>query len=387
MISYVLRRLGFALFVLWGVSTITFFLTHIELLNTPLEAVRTRGPLASPDVREALKEAFGWNLDTPFQLGMGDPARLLLGQHGDRNTVAELQRQLGLDRSAWEQYKGFYIGYDPRTEPEKKDDPHDKANKVRLGILRGDLGKSFKTRQPCWDMIWSRLPNTAMLALGAIFVAVLFGMTAGIMGAVWQDGWIDRIAMSGAILGLSAPIYLVGLVLILLFVKKLGLVPGVGMEESLAPLVQVWLPGLLVEWRVPVFLILPAIALGLRPASNLARMTRSSMLEVIRQDYVRTARAKGLAESRVVLVHALKNALIPVVTILGLELAGLLTGAVLTESVFAWPGLGRLTVQALRDLDLPLIQATVVFVAFFFVLSNLVVDLTYAFLDPRIRLK
>ncbi len=386
MIAYTLRRLVFAAFVIWGVATITFLLTHIDVLEAPVNWVRESPPFSWPAVREDFRIALGMDLSKPVHFGMGDPARLLLGQHGDVNTVAEIRRDLGLDQPLWVQYKTFLVGHDPRSAAERAADPQDKAHRVRYGLLRGDLGVSFKTRQPALDRILQYLPKTAMLAVAAMLVAVVVGVSAGVMGAVWQDRLIDRFAMTGAILGLSAPIYLVGLILILVFVKRLGWIPGVGLEESLAPLLQIWLPGMLVEWRVPVYLILPSIALGLRPASNLARMTRSSMLEVIRQDFVRTARAKGLPESRVVLVHALKNALIPVVTVIGLELAGLLTGAVLTETVFAWPGLGRLAVQALRDLDLPMIQATVVFIALFFVISNLIVDLLYAWLDPRIRL-
>jgi peptide/nickel transport system permease protein len=353
-----------AVFVLWGVATLCFLLTHIDALNSPLNRLKEVWPLTTPSLRRTVQDYLKKDLSKDFQMGMGDPARIMLGQHGDVNTVEAIRAELGLDEPLWKQY-GKFLG----------------------GLLTGDLGTSYKTRKPTLELILDRLPNTAALALAAMFLATLLGVTAGIAAAVWQDSWIDRAAMSGAILGLSAPIYLVGLVLILLFVKKFSWIQGVGMDQSLASILQIHFPGLLVEMRLPTYLLLPALALGFRPASNLARMTRSSMLEVIRQDYIRTARAKGLTEMRVILVHALKNALIPVVTVLGLEMASLLTGAVLTESVFAWPGLGRLTVQALRDLDLPLIQASVIFIALFFVVANLVVDLSYALLDPRVRLQ
>ena len=364
MLQYVTRRLLMAVFVLWGVATICFMLTHVDALNHPMNRLKEVWPLSSPGVRQVVREHLGKDLAEDFQMGMGDPARIMLGQHGDVNTVAAIRAELGLDDPLWKQYRDF-LG----------------------GLLVGDMGTSYKTRKPTLTLIRERMPATAALALAAMLVAILLGVSAGILAAVYQDGLVDRLAMSGAILGLSAPIYLVGLVLILLFVRKLGWITGVGMDDSLTSLLQLRGLGLVVEMRIPFYIVLPAIALGVRPASNLARMTRSSMLEVIRQDYIRTARAKGLPESRVVLVHALKNAMIPVITVLGLEMAGLLTGAVLTESVFAWPGLGRLTVTALRDLDLPLIQACVIFIALFFVVANLLVDLTYAILDPRIRLE
>lgn len=364
MIAYVLRRLFLAVFVVWGVATISFLVTHIDELNGPLNWIRESAPFAGAGFRAQVRDATGVDLSKPFMLGMGDPARIMLGQHQDARTLGEIRRKLGLDDPLWVQYTRF-LG----------------------GLCRGDLGTSFKTRKPTLEMILDRLPNTLILAVAAILVAVGVGVAAGIVAAVYQDSWIDRMAMGIAVAGLSAPIYLVGLIMILVFVKKLGWIPGVGMEASLSSLVQVRALGWLFEAPLPTYLVLPALALGVRPGSNLARTTRSAMLEVIRQDYVRTARAKGLPETSVVLGHALANAMIPIVTIIGLELAGLLTGAVLTESVFAWPGLGRLTVQALRDLDLPLIQAAVIFIACCFVLANLAVDLLYAWLDPRIRLE
>lgn len=363
MIQYTLRRLAMAVFVIWGVATLCFLLTHIDALNGPLNRLKERAPFNHPEFRKVFRETFQKDLAEDFQMGMGDPARLMLGQHGDVNTAAQIRAQLGLDKPLSEQYLTYM-----------------------KGLLVLDLGTSFKTRKPTLELILERLGNTAKLAVAAIFVAIFLGIGAGISAAVWQNSFLDRAAMFTSILGLSAPIYLVGLVLILLCVKKLGVIEGVGMDPSMISFLSFEAFGLMFEVPLETYLILPALALGVRPASNLARMTRSSMLEVIRQDYIRTARAKGLHEWWVVMRHALKNALIPVITILGLEMASLLTGAVLTESVFAWPGLGRLMVQALRDLDLPLIQANVIFIALFFVISNLLVDLTYAYLDPRIRL-
>ena len=396
MIQYTLRRLIFAVFVLWGVATICFMLTHIDALNAPLNVVREWVLEHRPEVRGVFLKSFGKDLREPFQMGMGDPARIMLGQHGDVNTIAEIREELGLNRPLWKQYVVFFVGEErwlavdfvplwPYFFP--PDRGLAKGESAELGLLRYDLGTSYKTRQPCLRMILDKLGNTVQLALAAMLLGVTLGVTAGITAAVFQDTWIDRTAMGLSILGLSAPIYLVGLILILVFINNLEWVPGVGKDDSLAWMLQLQVLAWIVEVKLPIQLVLPALALGVRPASNLARMTRSSMLEVIRQDYIRTARAKGLPESTVILKHAMKNALIPVVTIIGLEMAGLLTGAVLTETVFAWPGLGRLTVTALRDLDLPLIQGTVIFIALFFVISNLIVDLTYAFLDPRIRLK
>ncbi|MGB9810662.1 MAG: ABC transporter permease, partial [Dictyoglomus turgidum] len=236
-------------------------------------------------------------------------------------------------------------------------------------IVRLDFGRSFKTNIPVIVSIGERLQATAVLAFFAFIIAVFLGVTAGIISAVRQYSLFDYTAMVVALLGVSAPVYWVGIILLLIFGFNLG-----------------WLPlgGYISEYGIKA-VILPAITLGTRPAAYFARLSRSSMLEVIRQEYITTARAKGLPESKVIFKHALRNALIPVVTYAGMVVGDLLTGAVLTETIFAWPGIGRLVVQAILDRDLPVLQGGVIVIALIYILANLIVDLSYALIDPRIR--
>jgi ABC-type dipeptide/oligopeptide/nickel transport system permease component len=235
-------------------------------------------------------------------------------------------------------------------------------------VLRGDLGNSYITGRPIIADIAERFPKTLQLAAAAMVLAALAGITIGVLSARHPDGWTDRFAMVGAYLGISFPVYWVGLLLIFLFAVTLRWLPPSGYG------------GL-------VFLILPAVTLGSRSIAFLARMTRSAMLEVLSSDFVRTARAKGLPERSVVGHHALRNALIPVLTVLGLDFGYYLTGSILTETVFSWPGLGRYVVNAIARRDLPAIQGTVLFLSVVFVMVNLVTDLLYAKADPRVRVE
>ena len=212
-----------------------------------------------------------------------------------------------------------------------------------------------------------RMPVTFKLAF-AMLVAVLVGVPLGIISAVKQYSWFDYGAMLFAILGISAPVFWVALLSVVLFCVKLGWIPGTGTGDGEL-----------------IYYVLPSIVLGLRPGALIARLTRSSMLEIVRQDYIRTARAKGLSEKVVIFRHALRNALIPVVTIIGIEIASLLSGVVITEQTFSLPGLGRLSVEALINRDFPVIRGVVLFMAFIFVLANLIVDLSYPLFDPRIK--
>jgi peptide/nickel transport system permease protein len=281
-----------------------------------------------------------------FFIAPGDPARLIAGQRADTETLARIRSTWGLDKPLPIQYLLF------------------------LGrIVRLDFGRSFKTNIPVIESIGERLQATAILALFAFLIAILIGVTAGIISAVKQYSIFDYSAMVIALLGVSAPVYWVGIILLLIFGFNLG-----------------WLPlgGYVTEYGLKA-VILPAITLGTRPAAYFARLTRSSMLEVIRQEYILTARAKGVSESKIIFKHALRNALIPVVTYAGMVVGDLLTGAVLTETIFAWPGIGRLVVQAIFDRDLPVLQGGVIVIAFIYILANLVVDLSYALIDPRIR--
>jgi len=281
-----------------------------------------------------------------FFIAPGDPARLIAGQRADEETILRIRSNWGLDKPLPVQYFLFL-----------------------KRLIKLDFGRSFKTNIPVIQSIKEKLTATAILALFSFIISVLLGVTAGIISAVKQYSFFDYSAMVIALLGVSAPVYWVGIILLLVFGFRLG-----------------WLPlgGYITEYGISA-VILPAITLGTRPAAYFARLARSSMLEVIRQEYIVTARAKGLPESKVIFKHALRNALIPVVTYAGMVVGDLLTGAVLTETIFAWPGIGRLVVQAIFDRDLPVLQGGVIVIALIYIIANLVVDLSYALIDPRIR--
>ncbi len=233
--------------------------------------------------------------------------------------------------------------------------------------LTGDLGISYRTDQPVLRSVLERFPATAKLAGAALAVAVLLGVPMGIVAALRQNTVLDALSIMLATVGVSMPNFWLGLLMIYVLAVHLRWVPPSGYGSAIP------------------YLIMPALTLGLGLSAVIARLTRSSMLEVVRQDYVRTARAKGLAEPRVILAHALRNAAIPIVTIVGVQLSGLLSGAVITERVFSWPGVGRLLVDSISVRDLPMAQGCVLFIAAVFIGLNLVVDLSYAWLDPRIR--
>jgi len=277
----------------------------------------------------------------------GDPARLLMGQHGDEKTLASIRHELGLDRPIYVQY-GKFIGR----------------------LARGNLGVSYRQRRPVAEIIRERFPATAKLAVASMVIAVIFGIAAGIIAAVNRNTVLDWLVMVFSLTGISMPVFWLGMMLILVFAAGLGWLPvgGYGRSGDLR------------------HIILPALSLAAVSVGYIARMMRSSMLEVIGKDYIRTARAKGLSSRAVILRHALRNAFIPVITIIGINFASLLGGAVATETVFAWPGLGRATVDAIKVRYLPVVEGCVMFLAFLFVIANLLVDLSYAWLDPRIRL-
>jgi len=258
-------------------------------------------------------------------------------------TIELIRERLGLNRSLPEQFVRF-VG----------------------GVARGDLGRSTRSNRLVTADLADFFPNTIELALGAIFVALLLGIPAGIIAALRPNSPIDLAVMIGALIGVSMPVFWFGLLAILIFSVELGWFPVAG-RGSLR------------------HLVLPAITLGISSMAIIARMTRSSMLEVLNQDYIRTARAKGLFDRGVVLKHALRNALVPVVTVVGLQFGALLAGAVITETVFTWPGIGRLLVESIRARDYPVVQGAVLLIATTFIVVNLVVDLVYGFIDPRIR--
>lgn len=304
MARYLLRRLLLTVPVLLGVATLVFALIHLV---------------------------------------PGDPAQAMLGDGASQEEILKLRQSLGLDRPLLSQYKSFLFG-----------------------VVRGDLGRSFRNNAPVTAQIRERFPNTAVLALAAMLVAMLFAIPLGIVAAVYKGRFVDHAAMTLALVGISMPNFWLGPLLAILFSVRLGWLPVSG-TGSVA------------------HLILPAVTLGAALSAILARMTRASLLEELRELYVLAARARGLSGSRAVLRHAFRNSLIPIVTIIGLQFGAVLTGTIITETIFAWPGVGRLLIQAINFRDYPLIQGCILFISVTYVAMNLLTDLTYGYLDPRIR--
>lgn len=273
----------------------------------------------------------------------GDPVMEMVGERADSATIAQLRKQLHLDEPRPKQFAAY-----------------------ASGVIHGDLGTSFITGRPIARDIAERFPKTLELACAAMLLAVVLGISVGVVTAAYPGGWLDRLTLAFTYLGISFPVYWVGLILILVFAMILRWLPPSG-TGGLA------------------FLVLPAFALGTRSIAFLARMTRSAMLEVLGSDYIRTARAKGLPRTAVLARHALRNALIPVVTVIGLDFGSYLTGSILTETVFSWPGLGRYVVNAISKRDLPAIQGSILFLSVVFVVVNIIADLTYAATDPRVE--
>lgn len=281
----------------------------------------------------------------------GDPVRLLLGEEPDPQVAAEVRRNLGLDRPLAVQYGGWL-----------------------WGLLRGDLGRSIKDGTPVGRLIWEKLPTTVELSLLAMGVALAIGLPAGMLAAVRRGSWLDGLVTAGSLAGVSVPNFFLGIMLIYFFSLRLGWIPPSGYVEPWVDLK-----------RNLLLMVLPAVTLGTALAGALARFTRNSLLEVLSQDYIRTAEAKGLAFSRVLGKHALRNAAIPILTVMGLQLGGLLGGAVVTEQIFSIPGFGRLVVDAVLTRDFTVLQGVVLMSALLVFLVNLAVDLLYALVDPRIR--
>ena len=330
--TYLLRRLLVAIPTLLGVSLVVFLMLH------------TAG---------------------------GDAAEVTLGSKADPASLAKLRHEMGLDRPLPVQY-GDFLAH----------------------AVRGDLGRSYRSNTPVTEEVLGRLPATIELALAAMLLAVVVGIAFGTMAAVRRGSWLDYSTTVGALLGVSVPTFWLGLILIIVFGLWLRWLPisgrvnpRLGADPSAPFLVaSSFLHG---NWVVGkdalAHLVLPALTLAAWPAAIIARMTQATLLEALGQDYVRTARAKGLGERAVVAGHAAKNALLPVLTVIGLEFGTLLDGAVVTEKVFSWPGLGQLTVNAIGARDYQLVQGVVLLLATMFVLLNLLTDLLYAWLDPRIR--
>ncbi len=301
----------------------------------------------------------------------GDPVLIALGEHATPEAIDRLRAELDLDEPLPLQF----IKYMGR-------------------VMRGDLGRSIQNNERVIVELGTRFPATIELTFAAMLIASVVGIATGVVAAARQNSWFDGASMFVALFGFSMPIFWLGIMLILLFAWYLGWFPISGRLDytiELTRLTNFYLVDALLSGNWEAFgnalrhLVLPAVTLSTVALAIIARMTRSSLLEVLRQDYVRTARAKGLGEVRVISRHALKNAFIPVVTVIGLNVGSLLGGAILTETIFAWPGVGRLVVDAIFARDYPVVQGAVLVIALVFVVVNLLVDLSYAYLDPRIR--
>ncbi len=291
-----------------------------------------------------------------YVLPTADPALLRAGRNPNPEVIAQIREQLGLDRPWYVQYGAYMSDL----------------------VLHFDLGYSYQTNEAVKTTLFERLPATVSLAFGAMVVWLTAGIAVGVISATRPGSLLDRMAMGGALVAVSAPVYWLGLVALYLFAEDIGLFPILPGQNSYVPLTDdpgAWFASLLLPWFV----------LAATYAAIYARLLRSTMIETLSQDYIRTARAKGLRPRRVVLRHGLRSAITPIVTTAGLDLGVVLGGAILTESVFNIPGIGRQAFESIQDADLPVIQGTVILGALFIIVSNLVVDVMYAFLDPRVR--
>ncbi|SFL29211.1 ABC transporter permease [Halanaerobium salsuginis] len=332
MINYIIKRLLALIPILIGVAVIVFLIVHLI---------------------------------------PGDPAQTMLGERATDAALARLREQMGLNDPLYIQFWRYI-----------KD------------LLRGDMGRSIMSNNPVITELQARFPATLELSFFAIIFAVGVGVPAGIFASINQNSWFDNLSMVIALMGVSMPIFWLGLMFIWLFAVQLGWFPpssrlGVGIDFT--PITNLYVVDSIIQLNFTALvdilhhLVLPAIALGTIPMAIIARMTRSSMLEVLRKDYIRTAFAKGLQRKVVIFKHALKNALVPIITVVGLQFGVLLGGAVMTETIFSWPGLGKYLVDAIYARDFPVVQGGILFFATVFVLVNLIVDLSYALVDPRIQ--
>ena len=305
MINFLLKRVSYAFLILIGITFITFILTYII---------------------------------------PADPVRMLAGRSATPETVESIRHQLGLDKPLIIQYLNYLYN-----------------------LLQGDLGRSYVQKTQVTELIMSRLPATLLLMIGAIFFELLIGLTVGIISSVKRGTNLDKILTTISFIGISAPQFVVGLILLYLFAYKLDFLPlgGYGTISHL---------------------ILPALTLGITGGGWYGRMTRSSMIDVLRQDYIRTAKAKGASSSRIVLIHGLRNAILPIIAMIGLDIGIFMSGAVVVESVFGWPGIGQLAWQAIQRLDIPIIVGVTIIAATFIILGNLIADIASAISDPKVKI-
>jgi peptide/nickel transport system permease protein len=330
MLRLVLARLGFAIFSIWAVVSLAFFLNH----GLP-----------------------------------SDPARAVAGPQARPADVARIRTQLGLDRPVTAQYLLFASRLVHRAP--SVDDVAGHSSCAPLGPIHFDLGMSYQRRRPVIQVLADRFPRTAYLALSSLIVSVVIGVTAGVVAAARRRSLWDKGAMTISLIGVSAPTFLIGILLQYVLAYRLRWVPIDGYGATTGEHVA--------------SIVLPALTLGIAGASYYARLVRGDMIDVLRQDYIRTARAKGVGRFGVVARHALGNALLPLVTVIGLDFGVLMGGAVVTEKLFRWPGLGQLSVDAVFDRDAPVVLGVVIVTSSLIVLANLAVDISYALLDPRVR--
>ena len=332
MMGMTLRRIAAALLVVWIVTTIVFMLVHVA----------------------------------------GDPAAAALGQHGTDDQKHAFREKHGLNEAPFEQYLS-YLGLSICHRQYPPDDPSRIPSGGRCGLLQGDLGRTYLTGEPVTQVIADRLPRTMLLGVMTLIVELLLGVLIGVIAALRHRTWIDNYLTSVSIIGTSLPTYVTGPVALSVFAASLGIFPVGGYGES--------------AWDHVYHAMLPALLLGTMGAAGYARIVRGEMIEVMRSDFVRTARAKGLSERDVILKHALRNAILPIVTLVGLSLPGLVSGAIITEKVFGWPGIGSLTIQAVNGLEAPTLLGVVIVFAVTVQLGNGAADLAVALLDPRTRTK
>ncbi len=351
MIGFIVRRLAYGLLVLWGVITVVFLLFHVL---------------------------------------PGDPARLTMGQRADVATLETIRRELGLDQPLHIQYIRYLNDVLPISVHEATPENQQKYGYRELWRVGGHvvvwkapyLRYSYQTRRPVTEILADAFPATFVLAVAAMAFATVLGILLGIISAVRRFTWVDHSLVVAAVIGISVPSFFSGIVIAWLFGYKLADWTGLNMFGSLYEYDPYRGPVLMLK-----NLILPALTLGIRPLALITQLMRGSMIEVLSQDYIRTAYAKGLSSARVILKHALKNALNPVVTTVSEWFAALLAGAFFVEYIFDWKGLGKVTVDALNTSDFPVVMGAVLFVSAIFIITNILVDIVYGLLDPRVRIQ
>ncbi|MGB3153034.1 MAG: ABC transporter permease [Chitinophagaceae bacterium] len=320
--------------------------------------------------------------------GFGDPSRLVMGQSGDSATQANIRKELYLDQPKWKQFVRYMNDVSPLCFHTKDEITNKKLKGFffgghnKIGLKIPYLRKSYQTKRPVWNILMQALPGTLMLAIAAMFIAMLIGIPLGVMAAVKQYTWLDTSAIFTSIVGISAPSFFMGIIMVYVFGFVLSDWTGLHIAGSWFAIDEEGHRRLTMQ-----NLILPAITLGIRPLAIITQLTRSAMLDVLDQDYIRTAYAKGLSKKQVIWKHGLRNALNPVITAITGWFAELLAGAFFVEYIFGWQGIGKITVDALEKLDYPVVMGSVLVAATFFIVINILADVLYGVVDPRVRVE